>query len=178
MCMWLFSLLCKVYRNIDFYLFAHLLYIAYLHKRSGVKICFIVLLFLYKLICSINSQAIKATKSSIVPGQWSSQVLCLELNTQALRAPSFYKHNCTWWVTSKSSQGRYDVGVSTAIFTFPLWDPAVVILHGMLHRLFMYDFGNATIGPMWWWNNLFVTKKLITLFIYKNILLPHGHFIY
>ena len=43
--------------------------------------------------------------------------------------------------TSRSSWGEW--GVSTTIFILPLHGPAIVVLHGTPHRLFIYDFGNA-----------------------------------
>ena len=36
-----------------------------------------------------------------------------------------------------------EVGVSTTIFILPLSSPAIVMLYGMQHRLFIYEFGNA-----------------------------------
>ena len=35
-----------------------------------------------------------------------------------------------------------DIGVTTAIFILPFRGPAIVILHRMMHRLYIYNVGN------------------------------------
>ena len=76
------------------------------------------------------------------------------------------------------NSGCQDVGVSTAIFILPLHGFAIVLLNGMLCRLFIFDFGIAQMLQV---GNeivyfarqlddiIFSTIKLIRLFTYKSI---------
>ena len=62
--------------------------------------------------------------------------------------------------------GGQDVGILTAIFILQLHSPAIVILYGMLHRLFIYNLGKKVMMK----SLVFIFQCSIMIFFFKVVI--------